>query len=101
MVKVDHVELCCAHLQLHVSQRAADGVNGAAEIRAGVSLCQVVHQKPSLPLLDFDAIPLRLCLHQNLLLKDEHQVCKPSDLHEDVHFPPRWAGITIRVYFSV
>lgn len=68
---MDHVQLCCAHLQLHVSQRDADGVNGAAEIRAGGSLCQVVHQKLSFPPLDFDIIPLRLCLHQNLLLKDK------------------------------
>lgn len=65
---VEHVELCCSHLQLHVSQRAADGINGAAEVRPGVSLCQIVHHKLSLPLLVFDFMPLRLCCRQNLLL---------------------------------
>lgn len=53
--------VCCAHLQNHVSQRAADWVDGAAVVGAGVGLDQIVHHKFSLPLLVFDFISLRLC----------------------------------------
>lgn len=52
-----------------MAQCGADVVNCSAVVQAGVGLCQVVHQQPGLPLVDFNLIPMRLSGDGNVLLQ--------------------------------
>ena len=63
----------------------ADGVHRSTVVRAGVGLCQVVHQQFCLLPFIYDFIPVRLCSGENLLL-GKISVLYVRNVLNEIHF---------------